>query len=58
MDASDGTHCARQLFPTLYFHSVCVIGSAAKIRALKGAGFWFLDDGDDSKRFQKQSRIS
>jgi Nucleotide-diphospho-sugar transferase len=36
-------------FPTLYFHSVCVIGSAAKIRALKGAGFWFLDDGDDSK---------
>ncbi len=36
-------------FPTLYFHSVCVIGSAAKTRALKGAGFWFLDDGDDSK---------
>ncbi|KAH7619200.1 hypothetical protein NADE_006045 [Nannochloris sp. 'desiccata'] len=36
-------------FPMLYFHSVCVIGAAAKTRALKGAGFWFLDDGDYSK---------
>lgn len=36
-------------FPTAYFHAVCVIGSAAKTRALKGAGFWFLDDGDDSQ---------
>ena len=34
-------------YPHLYFHSVCVIGSAPKILALKGAGFWFLDDGDD-----------
>jgi hypothetical protein len=36
-------------FPMLYFHSVCVIGSEAKTRALKGAGFWFLDDGPDGK---------
>ena len=33
-------------FPQLYFHSVCVIGSAAKTSALKGVGFWFLDDGE------------
>ena len=35
--------------PALYFHAVCVIGAAAKTRALKGVGFWFLDDGWDSK---------
>lgn len=34
-------------FPISYFHAVCVIGSAPKVRALKGAGFWFVDDGDD-----------
>lgn len=36
--------------PASYFHAVCVIGAAAKTRALKGVGFWFLDDGWDSKR--------
>ena len=36
-------------FPYLYFHSVCVAGSFAKSQALKGAGFWFLDDGEDGK---------